>query len=71
MLAIVGGLLVVILVIGFWPLVGLALIGLLGMGAAPPEYNPVLAVLSGGLIVYLVGWPVYCLIQRIGKSAVK
>jgi hypothetical protein len=65
MLAMLAGLLIVLLLIGFWPLVALALIGLLGMGAAPPEPNPILAVLSGGLIVYLVGFPVYRLIQRI------
>jgi hypothetical protein len=65
MLAILGGLLIVLLLIGFWPLVALALIGLLGMHAAPPEPNPVMAVLSGGLIVYLVAFPVYRLIQRI------
>jgi len=67
MLAILGGLLIVLLLIGFWPLVLLAGIGLLGMHAAPPEYNPVLAVLGWGFLAYLVGFPVYRLIQRIGR----
>jgi hypothetical protein len=72
MLAMLGALLVVLLLIGFWPLVVLAGIGLLGLGAAPPEYNPVMAVLSGGLIVFGVGWPLVRFVgQRIGRSAGK